>query len=170
MSPYLKHSLFWLITSFLLAVFGISYAQPQLPVEGYFWTNQTVTESGVELCGEYPLNQVVCGEYGGKKIISVLINTGEEHAMAMRLKDHADYLGTPKQIWQAAKAGNAKAILVCKNAMYTVWQKIDGEGNPYNHRGTIQQWIDDGKPPRLDKFRPYTEWFQTSNVAEDDEI
>jgi len=128
------------------------------------------TRSVTRLCGETPLNWVICGEYNGKKLISVMINTGEELAMAERLKDHDDYLGTPRQIWDAAKAGNAKAILVCKNAMYTVWERLDGEGNPYNHRGTIQQWIDEGKPPRLDKFRPYTEWFQDSNVAEDDEI
>jgi len=139
-------------------------------------TYKTVPESSfhTELCGERPLNWRVCGEYGGKKIISVFINTGESVEMAMRLKEHDDYLATPKQIWQAAKDGNAKAILVCKNAMYLQWWKVDAEGNTYAHFGTIQQWIDEGRPPRCPgeegKFRPYQRWFVDPEVAGEDEF
>lgn len=166
MNKYLKHSLIWLAVSFLVAVCGVCLAI-ELPAEGYFWTNPIVDEDGrVEICGEHPLNWVKVGEYNGKPIISVLINTNEDLAMAQRLTAHADFLGTPKQILQAAKAGNAQAKIVCKNCLYT----LISDGEDGMRRVTMQQWIDLGRPEKYDKWRPYTRWFKYPEFEEDEEI
>jgi hypothetical protein len=142
---------------------GETYMRPILE-------EQVQTTHVTKICGEVVRNWVVCGYYdagaGPVPIISVLMNTDADIEPVLRLKAHADFLGTPKQILQAAKDGNVKARKVIRNATYTLIS--DGEGGL--KRVTMQEWIDLGRPVKHDKFRPYHRWFLDPEVAEDDEV
>ena len=110
-----------------------------------------VTKIADEICP----NATMVGTHLGTPIYSVLVNTGEDLAKAERLKKHAKWLGTPKEVI-ARKDALSKAIL------YNLIEVDDGEGGKMMKRVSQTEWESLGKPKTFDKWRLHTEWFLTS--------
>lgn len=123
-----------------------------------------------EICGERPQNAFKIGEVDGAPIWSMLINTNEDWNIADRLSHHSKNMGTPQDILKKAQEGDKTAQKIIRGCTYTQVKKLDGEGNIYLKRVSMQEWIDSGKPPTFDDFRPYSEWFLKSGIELDKEI
>lgn len=109
--------------------------------------------------GERVRDWIVIAEESGKYVFHVIT---QDMPKADRLLQRIEYLGKSyKQIAQRAKAGDIPCGKALKRIVFTNWEidNPDPEGPPrINHRGTLKEWLDAGRPTRLTGWQKAHDW------------
>ena len=101
--------------------------------------------------GERVRDWMVIARQNDYIVVHIIIRFNQ--AVVDRLKALPEYLGhSYKKIAQKAKDGDAICLNVLKKIIFTTWEidNPDPEGPAkINYRGSLDEWIDAGRPERL---------------------